>query len=198
MTVYDTTGTLSVKAKVEGYEDIGILYLLELFAEIAALDSRDSIPVECELEYKGDEYYHEAYFYGVRHKPGALDSANGDFSKISDDAVKDYFMVEKVPLVPGNTVKFVMSLHSGDIDWENGSGFQLVVPELAAYSFMESNDVDGGSGSGGDTGSDGGSQSEETESGREITVLPSSSGGCEAGFTAFALLSVLGLALKRR
>ena len=197
MTVYDTTGTLSVKAKVEGYEGIEILYLLELFAEIAALDSRDSIPVECELEYKGDEYYHEAYFYGVRYKPGALDSANGDFSKISDDAVKDYFMVEKVPLVPGNTVKFVMSLHSGDIDWENGSGFQLVVPELAAYSFMGSNDVDGGSGSGGDTGSDGGSQSEETESGREITVLPSSSGGCEAGTGIFAVMLLSGALIFR-
>ena len=186
-----------MKAKVEGYEDIGILYLLELFAEIAALDSRDSIPVECELEYKGEEYYHEAYFYGVRYKPGALDSANGDFSKISDDAVKDYFMVEKVPLVPGKTVKFVMSLHSGDIDWENGSGFQLVVPELAAYSFMGSNDVDGGSGSGGDTGSEGDSQSEETESGREITVLPSSSGGCEAGTGIFAVMLLSGALIFR-
>ena len=186
MTIYDTTGTVSVKAKIEGYEDVEIMSLLELFAEIAAMDSRDSIPVECELEYKGDEYYHEAYFYGVRYKPGALNAANGDYSKVSDDAVKDYFVVDKLPLVPGSTVKFMMSLHPGDIDWENGSGFQLVVPELAADSGTASDDVDGGTDSGGDSGSDG----KESDSG--ITVLPSSSGGCDAGAGIFAVMILSG------
>ena len=113
-------------------------------------------------------------------------SWNGDYSKVSDDAVKDYFVVDKLPLVPGSTVKFMMSLHPGDIDWENGSGFQLVVPELAADSGTASDDVDGGTDSGGDSGSDG----KESDSG--ITVLPSSSGGCDAGAGIFAVMILSG------
>ncbi len=194
MSVYDTTGTVNVNAKIEGYDDVNILYLLELFAEIAAADSSDSIPVECEIEYSGDEYYHEAYFYGVRYKAGALDAVNGDYSKISDDAVKDYFLVDRLPLVPGETVRIIMNLHSGDIDWVNGSGFQLVVPELAADEIIYSDDVDGGTSDESDSGGD-------SDSGGEVGVS-SSSGGCETGVGIFAAMILTGAltfrTMKRR
>ncbi|MBQ7192922.1 MAG: hypothetical protein IJR98_00950, partial [Synergistaceae bacterium] len=131
-TIYDTTGTVSIHAKIEDNEYVELMDFLSLLEEIAAMDSRDYIPVECNIEYKGDEYYHEAYLYGVNYKPGALDALNGDRSKISDDVVANIYCVESLALVPGMNTTFIIKLHPGDVDWVNGSGFELVVPELTA------------------------------------------------------------------
>ena len=187
MSVYDTTGTVSLKAKVEGYDDaIDILYLLSFIEDIVGTGSRDSFPVECELEYTGDEYYPEAYFYGVNYKPGALEAVNNDYSKVSDDAISGYFMVDKLMLVPGKTVKFILELHPGQVDWINGSGFELVVPELTAAKIVDSDDVDSGSSGGTDSGSGSGS------GGTEVIGVGSTSGGCESGIGIFAALILAG------
>ena len=165
-TVYDTTGTVSVNAKLDGEEKIEVPYLLPMLGEMPAVNSRDAIPVECEITYNGNEYYPEAYFYGVRYTPGTLDSVYGN-SIVSDDAVSEYFMVESLPLVPGKTVKFTMSLHPDDVDWENGSGFELVVPELTTAKVVQSDGVG------------------------------STSGGCESGFTALGLGLLLAILRKK-
>ena len=199
MSIYDTTGTVNVKAKVEGYDDaMDVLYLLSFLADVVGTGSRDAFPVECELTYNGEEYYHEAYFYGVNYKAGALDAVGGDYSKISDDAVNNYFMVDKLPLVPGKTVKFMLELHPGQIDWINGSGFELVVPELAAETIATSDDV---------TPSDPATDPttdpttptdpEEPEDSGEIGVS-STSGGCETGTGIFAAVILAGAAILRR
>ena len=188
MNIYDTTGTVSVKAKFNGYEDIDIPYLLGMIREVSKTDSRDAIPVECELTYTGDEYYPEAYFYGIRCKAGAMDTLSGDYSNISDDVVSEYFLVDKLPLVPNKTLKFTIRIYPGEIDWVNGSGFQLVVPELAAN--VNSKDV---------TPSDPPTPTEPTdpeepEDNSEIGVS-STSGGCETGTGIFAAVILAGAAV---
>ena len=192
MSIYDTTGMVSVKAKVEGYDDaMNVLYLLSFLEDIFGTGSRDSFPVECELEYTGEEYYPEAYFYGVNYKAGALDAVGGDYSKISDDAVNNYFMVDKLPLVPGKTVKFMLELHPGQIDWINGSGFELVVPELAAVKIVHSDDVEPSDPSTEPTTPTDPEEPEEDG----VVGVSSTSGGCETGTGIFAAVILAGAAI---
>ena len=171
-TVYDTTGNVSINAKfidddIGTFDDVDVIELLGFIEDIARnVSSRDYIPITCELTYTGAEYYPEAYFYGVNYKAGALDSVSGDRSKLTNDSISNRYLVESTPLVPGKTTTFTIHIHPGEVDWVNGSGFELVVPELVNS---------GSSGSGGSGSGSGGSGGSEYAEG-----VSTSSGGCGA------------------
>lgn len=166
-TLYDTTGTVSIHAKFDDFENIELVDFLGFLEDIVATDSRDYIPVECNIEYKGSEYYHEAYLYGINYKPGALDAVSGDRSKVSDDAIGNIYCVKSLALVPGMDFTFTLKIHPGEIDWVNGSGFQLVVPELAGSSNGDGDDSDD-------------DYDDDDDYDESVNGVSSSSGGCGA------------------
>ncbi|MBQ6112987.1 MAG: hypothetical protein IJL10_01865, partial [Synergistaceae bacterium] len=183
-TIYDTTGKVSINAKFidedrETFDDVNLIELLGILEDIAyETESRDYIPIMCELAYSGEEYYPEAYFYGVNYKPGALDAVSGDRSKLTNDAISNRYIAEKLPLVPGKTARFLIHIHPGDVDWLNGTGFDLIVPELVS------------SGSSSSGGSDG--------SGEVAEGVSSSSGGCEAVTGSLAMMIFAGAMIFRK
>ena len=196
MSVYDKSGTLEVNVTFDTFEDIEILYFMSVLAELVDELSPDvfpyTIPVECSIEYNGTEYYPEVYFYGFNYKPGMLDSVSGDYSKLSDDAVGDAFLIENISLVPNTTNVYTIHINPRFIDWRNGAGFEIVVPELSVA------DVSGdSSGTEDDSGSD---TSGDGQSGEEnpITVLPSSGGGCETGVGILAAVILAGALIFRK
>ena len=117
---------------------------------------------------------------------------SGDYSKLSDDAVGDAFLIENISLVPNTTNVYTLHINPRFIDWRNGAGFEIVVPELSVA------DVSGdSSGTEDDSGSD---TSGDGESGGEnpITVLPSSGGGCETGVGILAAVILAGALIFRK
>ena len=172
MSVYDKSGTLEVNVTFDTFEEIEILYFMSVLAELVDELSPDAfpytIPVECSIEYKGSEYYPEVYFYGFNYKPRALASVSGDYSKLSDDAVGDAFLLEDISLVPNTTNVYTIHINPRFIDWRNGAGFEIVVPELSVADVSEdasgADDESGGDESGG----------------TEVIGIGSTSGGCEA------------------
>lgn len=137
-------------------------------------DATYSIVVD--ITYDGDEYYPEAYLCGYNYKAGAFDS--GDFE------VNHLFMKYKIALVPHETTTVVINLSKEYMDYVNGTGFEIVIPELG-----ESVRVD--------TREEGSSEAPSGED-NPITVLPSSSGGCETGTGIFAVMILAGAAILEK
>ena len=189
-TIYDTTGKVSINAKFidedsETFDDVNLIELLGILEDIAyETESRDYIPIMCELAYSGEEYYPEAYFYGVNYKPGALDAVSGDRSKLTNDSISNRYLAEKLPLVPGKTTRFLIHIHHGDVDWLNGTGFELIVPELVSSGSSSSGGSDGSGDSGG--------------SGEVAEGVSSSSGGCEAVTGSLAMMIFAGAMIFRK
>ncbi|MBQ6969417.1 MAG: hypothetical protein IJP85_03725, partial [Synergistaceae bacterium] len=180
-TMYDSTGQVSINTKFideydESFDDVNLVELLGLLEDIAyETESRDYSPLMCEITYTGEEYYPEAYFYGVNYKPGAMDAVSGYRSKLTNDSISRRYLAEKLSLVPGKTTSFLIHIHPGDVDWQNGTGFELIVPELVSS---------GSSGSGGSDDSGGGS-------GEVAEGVSSSSGGCEAVTGSLAMMMMI-------
>ncbi|MBQ6919838.1 MAG: hypothetical protein IJQ74_05860, partial [Synergistaceae bacterium] len=189
-TMYDSTGQVSINTKFideydESFDDVNLVELLGLIEDIAyETESRDYIPIMCELAYSGEEYYPEAYFYGVNYKPGALDAVSGDRSKLTNDAISNRYIAEKLPLVPGKTARFLIHIHPGDVDWLNGTGFELIVPELVSSGSSSSGGSDGSGDSGG--------------SGEVAEGVSSSSGGCEAATGSLAMMIFAGAIIFKK
>ncbi|MBQ6919646.1 MAG: hypothetical protein IJQ74_04895 [Synergistaceae bacterium] len=186
-TIYDTTGKVSINTRFidesrDVFDDVEIIQVFGLIEDIAyVVASHDYIPLMCEVTYTGAEYYPEAYFYGVNYKPGALDAVSGDRSKLTNDSISKRFLAEKLPLVPNKTTRFLIHIHPGEVDWVNGAGFELVVPEL----------VSSNSGSGGSGDSGGGSEYSEG-------VSTSSGGGCEAVTGSLAMMIFAGAIIFKK
>ncbi|MBR4197134.1 MAG: hypothetical protein IKQ95_10585 [Synergistaceae bacterium] len=180
MSVYDKSGTLEVNVTFDTFEDIEILYFMSVLAELVDSISPDvfpyTIPVECSVEYNGSEYYPEVYFYGFNYKPGALASVSGDYSLLTDDDVGDSFLIENISLVPNTTNVYTIHINPRFIDWRNGAGFEIVVPELSVA------DVSG----------DASETDDDSGTADEAIGVGSSGGGCEAGVGLFAVLIFAG------
>ena len=186
-TVYAAADTVNINSKLLDEEDIyrlgdrargnniEVLELLGLVEYIASTSSRDYVPLMCEITYNGNESYPEAYFYGVNYNAGALDAVNGDQSKLTESAVRERFLVEQIHLVPGRTETFVMHIHPDEVDWVNGAGFQLVVPELTSVNVLyPKSDSDSGEG------------------------VSSSSGGCGAVTGSLAMMFFAGAMIFKK
>ena len=187
----DKISTMSTFGDLEGLD---LRSLLGVFGEgysngednvetIRANDN-ETYPVVVNIKYEGDEYYPEAYFYGFNYKPG---SQNGDFSEVDHS-----FMQYRMALVPHTTSTLIINVSKEYMDFINGTGFEIVVPELSesATIYTVSDDYEGSTGD--DTGGDDSGESEP------IRVLPSSSGGCETGTGIFAALIFAGALLFRK
>ena len=182
MSVYDKSGTLEVNVTFDTFEEIEILYFMSVLAELVDSLSPDvfpyTIPVECSVEYNGSEYYPEVYFYGFNYKPGALARVSGDYSLLTDDDVGDSFLIENISLVPNTTNVYTIHINPRFrfIDWRNGAGFEIVVPELSVA------DVSG----------DASETDDDSGTADESIGVGSSGGGCEAGVGLFAVLICAG------
>ena len=49
-----------------------------MFAEGLGVSEDASVSIHCTLRYNGDEYYPEAFLYGINFKVGALDNITED------------------------------------------------------------------------------------------------------------------------
>ncbi|MBR4197136.1 MAG: hypothetical protein IKQ95_10595 [Synergistaceae bacterium] len=188
--VPDKNGKINVNVTFQGYDEIGILYFLSLLWETVNSTSPDAlpytVPVECEVEYNGDEYYPEVYLYGFNYKPGAMDSVNGDESLLSDDAIGEAFLIENISLVPHTRNVYTIHMNPSFMEWRNGVGFEIVVPELSVADVSED-----ASGADDDSGGD-------ESGGSEVIGIGSTSGGCEAGAGISAALILAGAFIFRK
>ena len=188
--VPDKNGKINVNVTFQGYDEIGILYFLSLLWETINSTSPDAlpytVPVECEVEYNGDEYYPEVYLYGFNYKPGAMDSVNGDESLLSDDAIGEAFLIENISLVPNTRNVYTIHMNPSFMEWRNGVGFEIVVPELSVADVSED-----ASGADDDSGGD-------ESGGSEVIGIGSTSGGCEAGAGISAALILAGAFIFRK
>ena len=146
--------------------------------EDEALKAKDdeTYPVVVDIIYTGDEYYPEAYLYGFNYKSGDIENGG---------EVDHSFLKYKISLVTHTTNTVVVNLSKEYMDYENGTGFEIVVPELSGA--MHSAYRNG---------------SDETDESDETTVndigLMSSSGGCDAGTGVFtAVLLTIALIPKK-
>ena len=175
-------GTISTMSTFGGVNGLDLPGLLAVFGEgysngvdtetIKAEDDA-TYSIVMDITYDGDEYHPEAYLCGYNYKAGALDS--GDFE------VDHLFLKYKIALVPHETTTVVINLSKEHMDYVNGTGFEIVIPELG-----ESVRVD--------TREEGSSEAPSGED-NPITVLPSSSGGCETGTGIFAVMILAGAAI---
>ena len=132
--------------------------------ESAAIEAEDNTTytVLVDIDYNGDEYYPEAYLYGVNYKAGSLDSGDAE--------VSNAYMQYKISLVPHTKSQVVVTLSNEYMDYENGTGFEIVVPSLSGVIYNNEEDY------------------EEYSNGSPVSGTSSSSGGCEAGFTVLGLM----------
>ena len=187
-------------ADLESDEDnVSFIMLLGLLADSFDISPDKTVTFECSIRYDGDEYYPEAYLNGINLKPGVLEQAGEGFIPSQDD-IDSNFLVHKMALVPHTTTKFMMTLSPRGIEWENGAGFEIYVPEISGASVLEeianSNEPEDSSEAPED------SETPDTPDGSDKPSgsIPGSSGGggCTMGFGAFALIVLSGLALKIR
>ena len=187
-------------ADLESDEDnVSFIMLLGLLADSFDISPDKTVTFECSIRYDGDEYYPEAYLNGINLKPGVLEQAGEGFIPSQDD-IDSNFLVHKMALVPHTTTKFMMTLSPRGIDWENGAGFEIYVPELSGASVLEeianSNEPEDSSENPED------SETPDTPDGSDKPSgsVPGSAGGggCAMGFSALTLIMLSGLALKIR
>ncbi len=195
--IADDSGKVAVDITFENLsrdeDNITFYMLLGMLAEGVGLSEDTSLPVNCTLTYDGDDYYSEAYLYGVNFREGVLNSISDDADM--DDIRGNTYLVHRIALVPHTTTNFVLNIAPRRIDWRNGSALEVYVPEIAGAAIRaqiaeteraeaEADDTDGGDDSGG---------------GGDADPVPgdpgSSSGGCEVFGGSFALLGLAGMAL---
>ena len=103
------------------------------------------------------------------------------------------FLEYKISLVPHTTNTVVVNLSKEYMDYVNGTGFEIVVPELSESVLIAHNDEFGGNESNGTDES-----GESTVNDIGVGGVGSSSGGCEAGAGVLtAILLAITLILKK-
>lgn len=142
--ISDSTGTINANLTFENFitdeDNIAFYMLLGLLADAVELSDDASVPVNCTLTYDGDEYYPEAFLYGINFKDGALENLTEDTNM--EDIRGNVYLMHKIALVPHTTTKFVLNLTPRRIDWKNGSAFEIVVPELVAPAVVDDEELD--------------------------------------------------------
>ena len=180
--VYSSTrglDTLSIMSMFEEREGLDFEELLEVFrkglsngdddADVLKAKDDETYSVVIDITYNGDEYYPEAYLCGYNYKNGTLTAGTGEV----DHAYMDY----RISLVPHTTTTVVVNLDKQYLDYINGTGFEIVVPELS------------------------GSEPEpepEPEPESDNIIGSSGGGGCDSGFTALSLGILISALILRK
>lgn len=127
----DSINIMSVFEETEGLDLLGLLAVFgegysngEEDADALKADDDATYPIVMDITYNGDEYYPEAYLCGFNYKAGTLTAGVGGEV---DHAFLDY----KIALVPHTTTTVVINLDKQYMDYFNGTGFEIVVPELS-------------------------------------------------------------------
>ncbi|MBQ3395937.1 MAG: hypothetical protein IJG55_06375, partial [Synergistaceae bacterium] len=195
--IIDRSGSIKVDIAIEGQgSDKDVVDFIEamwLLAAIADISPDTVVQAECTVTYDGDEFYPEVYLNGCNLKPGVIDQvAERDYPV--QEEIESMFSTHRFSLVPHSTVTFMMNLKPEAINFLNGAGFEIYVPELHAASVLAEIAESKSSESetpGGDTPSDRPDTPEDSSPG-------SSGGGCEMGFGALTLIALSGLILRVR
>ena len=153
-----------------------------------------SYPIVMEIRYDGEEHYPEAYLCGYNYKAGT----QTDHGMVRGGGDVDHaFLSYRMALVPHTTTTIVVNLNKSYMDYQNGTGFEIVVPAIAAESVLEeiANSVEITSQ---DISGDGGEEpAEDGNSGESTEEVNKSGGGCNALAGSFAMLGLLCLVLKK-
>ena len=190
-----------VKVKLNGSDDVS--GVIDMLREAKATNPRGPVTITAEITNSTGIIFPEVLLYGVNLKSGDhIFDVDEDGKIVPAPAFyEDAFVREEFSLFPGETLRLPFRVIPGDVDFDNGWIFYLyhTSPMTGAeYSntfpepVIDLTPVSSDSSSGN---SDGNSDTNQGE----ITVLPSSSGGCEAGFGSLAVIILAGLgALIRR
>ena len=195
--IIDRSGSIKVDIAIDGQgsnEDVvDFIEAMWRLAAIADISPDTVVQAECTVTYDGDEFYPEVYLNGCNLKPGTLDQvAERDYPV--EEEIESMFSTHRFSLVPHSTVTFMLNIKPEKINFLNGAGFEIYVPELHAASVLAEIAESKSSESetpGGDTPSD----RPDTP---EVSSPGSSGGGCEMGFGALTLIGLAGLVLKVR
>ena len=145
-----------------------------------------SYPVVIDVRYDGEEYYPEAYLRGYNYKAGTQE-------------VDHVFLNYRLALVPHTTTQIVFNLDKSYMDYENGTGFEIVVPEIEAEAVREeianSIEITEQKTSGGNTSDEDNNTDTETQN---VSDPGSSGGGCNTFAGSIAVLGLAGLVFSRR
>ena len=195
--------SITTNSIFEGIDWLDLLELLAVFGEgfsngdddnnVVVAENDTTYSIIMDITYDGDEYYPEAYLYGVNYKEGSLEY-NGE------GEVENSYMKYRISLVPHTTTTIVLNLSKEYMDYENGTGFEIVVPALSSsYAKNSYNYDDSGDDSGNDSNDD---SNDYSDNDNFVSRSKSSGGGCETGagilpaiLLAFMMFS---RAMKRR
>ena len=185
-----------VKVKLNGSDDVS--GIIDILRQRKATNPRDPVIITAEITNTTGIIFPEVLLYGVNLKSGSpLLSVDEAGNTVPAPAFyEDAFVREEFSLFPDETLRFSFRVIPGDVDFNNGWGFYLYHASPMSggeYSntfpepVIDLTPISSDSGSGNpDTDSD-------TDKGEGIRVLPSSSGGCEAGFGGLAVIMLAGL-----
>ena len=197
----EDTGAITANASFGNASGLGMNELFDVFnkgytdtssgrqggAETIQASEDITYPVTITIDYNGDVFYPEAYLCGYNYKAGTKEVDHG-------------FLHYKIALIPHSSTTVTINLTKNLMDYENGTGFEIVVPEVAAASVLEeiANSVQitpktsTGDDTGSDTGSGTGSDTQESSA-----SVGGSGGGCDMFEGSFVLLGLAGLAVLR-
>ena len=195
----DSSGKVKVNVRLEGYEEIEVVYLLGLLAEMAEVSMDTMFPLECQIEYNGDEYYPEVLLTGVNYAPEAFERISEDIGRLSElthNDVTDAFAIQKISLIPHQTVSFMIDISPRNIDWRSGVGFEIIVPELIAPAADNGDDVPDDN-TPDDNVPDDNTPDDNTPDDNASVRKPASGGGCDSLTGSMMLLCLAGLAFTQ-
>ncbi|MBQ3450215.1 MAG: hypothetical protein IJG34_10015, partial [Synergistaceae bacterium] len=162
-------------------EGLDLLELLQVFgnglsngdgdADVLKAKDDATYPVVIDITYNGDEYYPEAYLCGFNYKNGTLTAGTGEV----DHAYMDYM----ISLVPHTTTTVVINLDKQYMDYINGTGIEIVVPELSNSEPSPEPEP-------------------EPDPESDNIIGSSGGGGCDSGFTALSLGILISALILRK
>lgn len=184
-----------VKVKLNGSDDVS--GIVDILRQAKETNPRDPVTITAEITNTTGIIFPEVMLYGVNLKAGSpLFDVDENGNTVPAPAFyEDAFVREEFALFPGETLRLPFRVIPGDVDFVNGWGFYLyhaspmtggeysnTFPDPVIDLTPVSSD----------------SSSEQEESSQGITILSSSSSGCDTGFGGLAMMILSGLAVLIR
>ena len=184
-----------VKVKLNGSDDVS--GIVDILRQAKETNPRAPVTITAEITNTTGIIFPEVMLYGVNLKSGSpLFDVDENGNTVPAPAFyEDAFVREEFALFPGETLRLPFRVIPGDVDFVNGWGFYLyhaspmtggeysnTFPDPVIDLTPVSSD----------------SSSEQEESSQGITILSSSSSGCDTGFGGLAMMILSGLAVLIR